>query len=91
MRRELEGVSGRARELAQQATALEGRLAEEADPVKRREIERAQAATKQEAEGAAAHEQQVRNSGQIDAYQVVQTEEARWTDLISRLEQLLKK
>jgi hypothetical protein len=90
VRRELEGVSGRTRELAQQATALEGRLAEEADPVKRREIERAQAATKQEAEGAAAHEQQVKQR-EIDAYQVVQTEEARWTDLISRLEQLLKK
>jgi hypothetical protein len=90
VRRELEGVTGHARELAQQQTALEARLAVETDATTRREIERAQAATKQELERAAALEQQVRNR-ETETYQTVQTEESRWTDLISRLEQLLKK
>jgi hypothetical protein len=90
VRRELEGVMARAREMAQEATSLEARLAEETDATKRRDIERAQVGTKQESERAAAQEQRVRNR-ETEVYQALQTEEARWTELISRLEQLLKK
>ena len=91
VRRELEGVSGHARELAQQRARSKVGSGRGDGSRKRREMERAQAATKQEAGGrrsAGATGQEQRGDRR---YQVVQTEESRWTDLISRLEQLLKK
>jgi hypothetical protein len=89
-RRELEAVSGRARELAQQAATLEALVDQETDPVKRRKFEEGLRDTQYEAKKFAAQEQQVRNR-ETEAYQASQTEEARWTELISKLEQLLKK
>jgi outer membrane murein-binding lipoprotein Lpp len=89
-RRELEGLTNRDRELAQSAAAGDLALTQETDPAKRREIEQGQRAMKDEAERVAVQLQQVRNR-EAEAYQAEQAEEARWTDLISRLEQLLKK
>jgi hypothetical protein len=90
VRRELEGLTNNEREIAQNAAATDLALTQETDPAKRREFEQAQRAMRQEAERVAVQLQQVR-SRETEAYQAAQTEEARWTDLISRLEQLLKK
>jgi len=90
VRRELEGLGNRAREITQQAASIEAALPQETDPVKRRQLEDEQKGNKMESERNAAQEQQVR-SREAEAYQTAQTEEARWTELISRLEQLLKK
>jgi cell division septum initiation protein DivIVA len=90
VRRELEGLTSHARDLVQQAGFLEARLAEETDAVKRHEIEQAQRHAKLEAERATAQEQRVRTR-EADVFQAFQTEESRGTDLISRLEQLIKK
>ena len=90
VRRELEGLTNRDRELAQNAASNDIFLTQETDPAKRREVEASQRVTKEEAERIATQLQQVR-SREAEASQAAQTEEARWTELISRLEQLLKK
>ena len=90
MRRELEGVTSRAEELAGQAASLEEQLIVETAPDKHRELEAAGAATKQETRRIKAQEQQVRNR-ESEAFQAAQTEETRWAELASQLEQLLKK
>jgi hypothetical protein len=90
MRRELDGVVGHAREVAQEAADNESALAQETDPARRRAFEQQLRASKQALERMAAQEQQVR-SRELEAYQTAQTEEQRWTELIGRLEQLLKK
>lgn len=90
VRRELEEVGNSSRELAQNAAAMETALTQETDPAKRRQLEEQLRDQKQQLERLAAHEQQVRGR-EAEADQASQTEEARWTELISRLEQLLKK
>jgi flagellar biosynthesis GTPase FlhF len=90
VRRELEALGNGARELTQNAAAMEAALAQETDPAQRKAIEEQLRAQKQELERMTAQEQQVR-AREAEADQSSQTEEARWTDLISRLEQLLKK
>jgi hypothetical protein len=90
VRRELEGVTSRADELASQATSLEEQLSVETAPDRRRQLEDAGAATKQETRRIKAQEQHVRNR-ESEAFQAAQTEETRWAELASQLEQLLKK
>jgi hypothetical protein len=54
------------------------------------EVEAQMRAAKQQLDRFSAQEQQVRNrEGEI--FQAAQTEEARWSELVTRLEQLLKK
>lgn len=89
-RRELDGLTNAERENAQNAAANDLALTQETDPAKRREFEAAVRAMKQEGERVAAQLQQVRNR-EAEAYQAEQAEEARWTELIAKLEQLLKK
>jgi putative cell wall-binding protein len=89
-RRELEGLTNNEREIAQNTAASDLALTQETDPAKRREFEVALRAMKQDAERVAAQLQQVRTR-EAEAYQAEQAEEARWTELIGRLEQLLKK
>jgi hypothetical protein len=89
-RRELDGLTNAERELAQNAAANDIALTQETDPAKRREFEMQQRSMKQDAERVAAQLQQVRTR-EAEAYQAEQSEEARWTELVSRLEQLLKK
>jgi hypothetical protein len=89
-RRELDGLTNRDRELAQAAAGIDLESTQETDSAKRREIEMRRRAVKAEAEQVAVQLQQVR-SREAEAFQAAQTEEARWTELISRLEQLLKK
>jgi hypothetical protein len=89
-RRELEGLTNRDREITQTAAAGDLALTQETDPAKRRAIEDGQREMKAEAERLAVQLQQVRNR-EAEAYQAEQAEEARWTELIAKLEQLLKK
>jgi chromosome segregation ATPase len=90
VRRELEGVTSRVDELAAEAARLEEQLIVETAADKRRELEAAGAATKQETRRIKAQEQQIRNR-ESEAFQAAQTEETRWAELSSQLEQLLKK
>jgi hypothetical protein len=90
VRRELEQITMQAQETAQNMSALEMRLPQETDPAHRTEVEMQLRAMKQESESLAAREQQVR-AREAEASQSQQTEEQRWTELIGRLEQLLKK
>jgi hypothetical protein len=90
VRRELDGLTNRSREIAQRAATLDQALTQETDPAKRRDLEDEQRAMKQAAEQVVGQEQQGR-ARETEAYQTAQSEEQRWTELISRLEQLLKK
>ena len=90
VRREIDGASTRARDLADDLAGLEARLPQESDPERRREVEAQMRATKQQLDRFSAQEQHIRNrEGEI--FQAAQTEEARWNELVARLEQLLKK
>jgi hypothetical protein len=90
VRRELEGATSRADELAGEAARLDEQSIVETAPDKRRQLEAAGAATKQETRRIKAQEQQIRNR-ESEAFQAAQTEETRWAELSSQLEQLLKK
>jgi hypothetical protein len=90
VRREVEGVSNQARATADQVAEMDAALLQETDPVKRRVFEQQQRDFKQQAAQVAAMEEQVK-AREAEAYQAAQTEEQRWTELIGRLEQLLKK
>ncbi len=90
IRRDLDGITARARELAQQSANTDAQLPQTTDPEERKQLELAQRASKQEWEQLAPLEQQAR-ARETEAYQLQQAEEQRWTELIARLEQLLKK
>jgi hypothetical protein len=90
VRRELEAIGNTARELTQNTTAMDVALTQETDPAKRQQLEMQVRDQKQELERMAAQEQQIR-AREAEADQASQTEAARWSDLIGRLEQLLKK
>ena len=90
VRRELDALENSARELTQNAAFMEAALPQETDPTRRRQLEQQLRDQKQELERMAAQEEQVK-AREAEANQASQTEEARWTELISRLEQLLKK
>jgi hypothetical protein len=90
VRRELDTITTNARELTQNAAAMEATLSQEADAGKRQQLEQQLRDQKAELERMAAQEQQMR-AREAEADQATQAEEARWTELISRLEQLLKK
>jgi hypothetical protein len=90
VRREVEGVTNQSRATADQVAEMDAALLQETDPVKRRAFEQQQRDFKQQAAQIAAMEQQVRQR-ETEAEQAAQTEEQRWTELIGRLEQLLKK
>jgi DNA repair exonuclease SbcCD ATPase subunit len=89
-RRELEELQAASRRLTADLAALESMLSREADPESRRAIEMRQRATKQELDEAGSREQQIR-SRETEATQAMQVEEARWSDLISKLEEIIKK
>ena len=90
VRRELDGATSRAHDLADQAASVETQWMAATDPDRRRELEHARAATKQDAQRWKVQEQQAQNR-ESEALQAAQTEEARWGELVSQLEQLLPK
>jgi len=89
-RRELEDLQAASRRLAADLASLESMLSREPDPESRRAIEMRQRATKQELDEMSLRDQQIR-SREAEATQALQLEESRWGDLISRLEEIIKK
>jgi chromosome segregation ATPase len=89
-RREIEDLQAVSRRLTADVAALESALSRETDPEKRRMMEMQQRVTKQELDEASSREQQIR-SREAEATQALQVEEARWSDLISTLEAIIKK
>jgi len=89
-RRELEDLQAASRRLTADLASLESMLPRESDPDKRRQIEMQQRATKQELDETSLRDQQIR-SREAEATQALQVEESRWSDLISRLEEIIKK
>lgn len=90
IRRELDGITTRTRDLTQNSANVEALLPQETDPERRKQMELEQRAMKQESEQLVGMEQQARGR-EAEAFQMQQTEEQRWTELVARLEQLLKK
>lgn len=89
-RRDLDAVSVRSREIATQLANIEDDLPRATDPKQRAQLEDADRNLKSEQRTVGFQEQQARNrEGELS--QAQQLEDARWTDLVSRLEQLIKR
>jgi hypothetical protein len=89
-RKELDDVSLRSKQMADQLTRNNEALLRETNPQQRAGLESENQALKQELANLGLKEQQVR-SREAELSQMLQSENARWTDLISNLERLLKK
>jgi hypothetical protein len=90
VRRELEAAATRTRQHTEIVADLEARIHQETDAERRRKLEMEYRAMKQHAERLAVQEQQIRNR-EAEILQSAQTEEARWNELVAKLEQLLRK
>ena len=89
-RRELEGVAQRSRVLANQLALLDAATARiAADPGERLAIEDRSKELKLELKNIAEQEQQARTR-EAETMQAWQQEEARWNDLITRLQQIVQ-
>lgn len=89
-RKDLDAASARVARLSMaQAENEEARL-RTVKPEDRIQVEAEQRAIKQELDDVRAQEQLARNR-EAELSQMMQTEDARWADLISRLEQLIKR
>jgi hypothetical protein len=89
-RRELDELTSRSRELASGLSAMESQLLRVADPAERVALENASQGMKAEQQSVAFQEQQVR-AREAELSQALQVENSRWADLISRLEQLIRR
>jgi chromosome segregation ATPase len=87
-RKELDTAAGRSSELSSRLASIEEDLRRISDPDRRSQVEGAGREMKRELSAAAAQEQQARAREQ-ELSQSLQTEEARWLALISRLEALI--
>jgi hypothetical protein len=89
-RKELEGAEARSRQLTNEKANLEVALSREMDLERRRGLEMQYRDTNQELEAATFRERQVRTR-EAQESEALQVEDARWNELISRLEQIIKK
>ncbi len=89
-RKDLEGVSIRSQELASTLAGPTDELSQVTDPGRRAALEDAVRNLKYEQATVRLREQQVRGRD-AELSQTLQLEESRWSDLISRLEQLIKR
>jgi hypothetical protein len=89
-RKELEGAEARSRQLTAEKAGLETALSRETDLERRRGFEMQYRDTNQELEAATVRERQAR-AREFQESQALQVEDARWNELISRLEQIIKK
>jgi hypothetical protein len=89
-RKELDAVTLRSREIAARLANIADLVPRIADPRERAELEEQTRALKMEQDSIAFKEQQAR-SRDAELSQMLQFEDARWTDLISKLEQLVKR
>jgi hypothetical protein len=89
-RRELDGMAVRGRQMAAEMANLENALPQVTDPKQRAEVEQQARVMKLELDSLALQEQQTRNR-EAELSQTLQLEEARWTEIISRLEPATKR
>jgi chromosome segregation ATPase len=90
VRKELDTATMRSRGIASELSRIDDDLPRTTDPGQRSALESAQRALKPELEQVKMQEQQARlREGELS--QALQLEDSRWTDLISRLEQLIKR
>jgi|SRR5579864_1738657 len=90
VRTELAAAAGRFRELTDSLASAQTRLATLNQPEMRADLEEVVRAFKQQSDRAAEQVQQL-TARESELAQMFQTEEARWADLIARLEQTIKK
>ncbi len=89
-RKDLEAATIRSREIASQLANIDDKLPRVPEPERRTQIEDAIRWLKHEQGTVGLQEQQTRgHEGELS--QMLQLEESRWSDLISRLEQLIKR
>jgi hypothetical protein len=89
-RKDLDVAAIRSRDLAGQLVNIEEQLRTVTEPDHRAQLENAVRQLKYEQGTVSLQEQQAR-AREVELYQTLQVEEARWNDLISRLEQLTKR
>jgi hypothetical protein len=89
-RKELDAIMVRSRAMAVQVANAEDALPRATTPQDRAQLEMQNRALKQELETAGFEEQLVRGR-EAELAQMLQAEDARWADLVSRLEQLIKR
>lgn len=89
-RRELEAVTLQSRQIAAELTNTDDAAQRSTKPETRQQLEMQSRIFKNELERVAAQLQQVQ-AREAELAQQMHAEEARWTDLIARLEQLVKK
>ena len=89
-RKELDAVSLRSREIASQLENFQGEIIRVTEPQRRAQLEDANQQLKSEQRRVAEQEQQAR-AREAELSQALQVEESRWTDLITRLEQLIRR
>jgi len=88
-RKELDSATIRSRDIASHLANMDEELPRATEP-QRRALEDAVRSLKSEQASVGLQEQQAR-SREAELSQMLQVEDSRWTDLISRLEQLIKK
>lgn len=89
-RKDLDAVTARSRQIAAQLANIDEVLARTTDADERSRLALEGPALKREVERVTLQEQ-VARSREAELLQMLQTEDARWSDLISRLEQLIKR
>jgi len=89
-RKDLEAATVRSREITSQLADVDDQLRQVTDPERRTHLEEVNRALKREQGTVGLQEQQARTR-ENELFQALQLEDSRWTDLISRLEQLIKK
>jgi len=89
-RKELDAVSLRSREIASQLENFQGEIVRVTEPQRRAQLEDANQQLKFEQRRVVEQEQQAR-AREAELSQALQVEESRWTDLITRLEQLIRR
>lgn len=90
VRSELNAARAHSRELADSLANVQTQLAGNPQPEMRVQMQEMSRVLKQQADRASEQEQVIRTR-ESELNQALQTEESRWADLISRLEQLIKK
>ena len=89
-RRELDGVSRQSSEVTSKLGDLEEELPRISDPMQRNAVQEAIREMRREQALATAQEQQLRNR-ELELSQTMQTEESRWSSLLTRLEALTQR
>ena len=89
-RKELDALTVRLKQMSAELASTEDALPRVTNPEARTQLDVQRRALKQELEGVGLQEHLARTR-ETELSQILQVEDARWTDLISRLEQLIRK